>query len=117
MRLRQPTVAAFLHLLSALALAGPPSPSAGVIERPTQSSGQLPSGPIGYSAGHIDRSASPRQDFYQYATGQWLKQLTIPDAEADIGGFSLLGANLDQRLLQITQQASQGSAAKGSPEQ
>jgi putative endopeptidase len=117
MRLCQPIVAAAVSLLSTFALAGPPSPAASVIERPTKPSGQPPSGPIGYSADHIDRSVSPRQDFYRFATGNGLKRLSIPDAEADISGFSLLGANLDQRLLQITHAASQGSAPKGSPGQ
>ena len=117
MRLCKSTFAAALTLLSALSLAGPPSPAAGVIERPTQPSGQRPSGTVGYAAEHIDRSVSPRQDFYQYANGNWLKRLAIPDAEADIGGFSMLGANLDQRLLQLAVKASQARAPQGSPEQ
>jgi putative endopeptidase len=120
MHLPKPPVAVLLCLLSALALAdvlaSPPTPRANVIERPTRASSQLP-GPLGYSAEHIDSSVSPRQDFYRYATGQWLKRLTIPDAEADISGFSMLGANLDQRLLQLTVAASQSNAAKGSAEQ
>lgn len=100
-----------------LALAGPVNPPAGVIERPTRPSSELPAGPLGYSPAHIDRSVDPRQDFYRYATGNWLKQLKIPDAESDIGGFSMLGANLDARLLKLAQQASQGGAAKGTPKQ
>jgi putative endopeptidase len=65
----------------------------------------------------MDRSVDPRQDFYNYANGNWLKRLKIPDAESDIGGFSMLGANLDSQLQQLAVQASQGQATKGSPSQ
>lgn len=116
MRLSKPPVTAVLSLLSAVALAAPPGPSAGVIERPTRASGQLP-GPLGYSARHIDLGISPRKDFYRYAAGNWLEQLTIPDAEADIGAMSMLGANVDQQLLQLAVKVSQGGAPNGSSEQ
>lgn len=109
MRLSKARVIAVLSLLSAVALAAPPGPSAGVIERPTRASGQLP-GPLGYSARHIDLGISPRKDFYRYAAGNGLEQLTIPDAEADIGAMSMLGANVDQQLLQLAVKASQGGA-------
>lgn len=117
MRTFRLAVAAVLSLLPAVALSGAPSPSAGVIERPTKPSSEVHTGTVGYSPAHIDRSVDPRRDFYRYATGNWLKQLKIPDAESDISGFSMLGANLDQRLQKLAQAASQGSAAKGSPEQ
>ena len=65
----------------------------------------------------MDRSVDPRQDFYAYANGNWLKRLTIPDSESDIGGFSLLGANLDVQLQQLAVQASRSQAPKGSPTQ
>lgn len=107
--------ATFICLSSALALAGPPT--ADVIHRPAKPTTQAPTGTIGYSASHMDRSVDPRQDFYNYANGNWLKRLTIPDAESDIGGFSMLGANLDSQLGQLAVQASQGQATKGSPSQ
>ena len=40
-----------------------------LIERPTQASSVLPMGPLGYSTDHMDKSFSPRTDFYTYATG------------------------------------------------
>ncbi|MBK6854263.1 MAG: M13 family metallopeptidase [Burkholderiales bacterium] len=113
----KPTVSVFLSVLCAAALAAPPGPAAPLVDRPTKASSQPPSGPVGHSVDHIDRSVNPRHDFYHDATGNWLKQLTIPDAEADLGGFSLLKANLEQRLLQISLKASQGNAPKGSAEQ
>lgn len=102
-------------LSSALALAGPPT--ADVIHRQVKASAEAPAGTIGFSVSHMDRSVDPRQDFYAYANGNWLKRLKIPDAESDIGGFSLLGANLDAQLQQLAVQASQGQAARGSPSQ
>lgn len=108
--------AALTALCTVAAVAGPAEP-AGVIHRPVKPTAVAPTGPIGYSAGHMDRSVDPRQDFYAYANGSWLKRLAIPAAESDIGGFSLLGANLDAQLQQLAVQASQGQAAKGSPAQ
>lgn len=107
----------FLWLSGTLAVAGPPAPRAGVIHGPVRPTAQAPTGAIGYSASHMDRSVDPRQDFYAYANGRWLKRLTIPDAESDIGGFSMLGANLDAQLQQLAVQASQGRAPQGSPAQ
>jgi len=88
-----------------------------VIERPTRASSVLPVGPLGYSPSHMDKSVNPRNDFYAYATGNWLNNLTIPDSETDIGGFALLKTALKQQLLSITLRAGQGGYAKGSPEQ
>ncbi len=96
--IHSPIAAAVLILSSALAHAAPPEE-------------------IGFSVKHMDRSVDPRQDFYAYANGNRLKRLSIPDSEPDIGGFSLLGANLDAQLQQLAVQASQGQAPQGSPAQ
>jgi putative endopeptidase len=116
MPLHQPIAAAVLILSSALALAGP-TVAADVIHRPVRATAQAPTEAIGYSASHMDRSVDPREDFYAYANGNWLKRLAIPDAESDIGGFSMLGANLDAQLQRLAVQASQDQAPKGSPAQ
>lgn len=108
--------AAFLTLSSALVLAAPPV-SVDVIDRPLKPTAQAPAEVIGYSASHMDRSVDPRQDFYAYANGNWLKRLTIPDAEPDIGGFGMLGTHLDAQLQQLAVQASQAQSPKGSPAQ
>jgi putative endopeptidase len=88
-----------------------------VIERSTRAASVLPVGPLGYSPSHMDKSVSPRKDFYAYATGNWLNSLNIPDSETDIGGFALLKTALKHQLLNITMRAGQGGYAKGSPEQ
>ncbi|MCV2356526.1 M13 family metallopeptidase [Paucibacter sp. B2R-40] len=107
--------ATFFCLSSAFVLADPPM--ADVIHRPVKPSAQASTETIGFSVSHMDRNVDPRQDFYAYANGNWLKRLKIPDAESDIGGFSMLGANLDGQLQQLAVQASQGQAPKGSPAQ
>lgn len=112
-----PIAAAVLAATPLLVHAAAPGPAAGLIERPTRPSAQVSPAPLGYSPAHMDRRVNPRQDFYRYAAGRWLQQLSIPDAEPDIGGFSLLGAALDQRLLALADQAAQAGAAPGSPEQ
>lgn len=96
---------------------GVPAGHATVIERPTRAGAVLPVGPLGYSPRHMDRSVSPRADFYAYATGNWLNSLTIPDAETDISGFSMLKTTIKHQLLSLTLNASTAAAPKGSPEQ
>lgn len=115
--MKQMATTLFLALSSAFALAAPPTPTAAVIHPPVKPGAQVPGGPVGYSASHMDRSVDPRQDFYAYANGNWLKGLKIPDAESDIGGFSMLRANLEGQLQRLAVQASQGQAPKGSPSQ
>lgn len=102
-------------LAGSSALAAPPA--AEVIHRPVRATSEAPTEPIGFSVDHMDRSVDPRQDFYAYANGRWLQALKIPDAESDIGGFSMLGANLDQQLQRLAVQASQGRWPRGSPSQ
>jgi putative endopeptidase len=104
--------------LTVLFCAGPAAAqTATLIERPTQAASQLPLGPLGYSPAHMDRTVSPRVDFYAYATGNWLKSLKIPDSEIDISGFSMVKATIKHQLLSLTLNASTASAPKGSPEQ
>lgn len=73
---------------------------------------------LGYSPGNMDTAIDPREDFYRYAAGNWLKRTEIPASEPDVGGFSKLSANLDQQLLTLIKDAASDSdAVKGSPRQ
>ncbi len=73
---------------------------------------------LGYSPQSMDRSVDPRQDFYRYAAGTWLKKTEIAPSEADVGGFTLLAHQLDRQLLTLIQQAAAATgAARGSPQQ
>jgi putative endopeptidase len=82
--------------------------------------GDIPSDvpPLGYSAQNMDQSVDPRQDFYRFAAGNWLRKTEIAPSEAAVGGFTLLARQMDVQLLALIQQAAKSSGApKGSPQQ
>ena len=73
---------------------------------------------LGYAPQNMDRSVDPRQDFYRYAAGTWLKKIEIGPSDADAGGFTLLAHQLDQQLLGLIQAAAGASdAPRGSARQ
>ena len=67
---------------------------------------------LGYSASNMDSTVSPRQDFYHYAAGNWLKKTAIPATDPDVGGFSLLAHNLNDQLLKLIRSAADAPADK-----
>ena len=72
---------------------------------------------LGYSPAHMDPRVSPRNDFYRYATGQWLARTQIPASEPEVGGFTELSVNLDRQLLKLIRDSAAATAAPGSPRQ
>lgn len=72
---------------------------------------------LGYSSANMNKRVSPRQDFYQYATGNWLKRTQIAPDEADVGGFTQLANNLDKQLLKLIKDAAATQNAPGSARQ
>jgi len=73
---------------------------------------------LGYSPQNMDTSVDPRQDFYRYAAGNWLKKTEIAPSDPDVGGFTLLAHNLDKQLLTLIKAAaSDADTRKGSPRQ
>jgi putative endopeptidase len=73
---------------------------------------------LGYSPANMDTSINPRQDFYRYAAGNWLKKTEIAPSDPDVGGFNLLAHNLDKQLLTLIKDASAATdAPKGSARQ
>lgn len=84
------------------------------------SSGAAPSDVpgLGYSPANMDPNIDPRQDFYRFAAGGWLKRTEIAPSDPDVGGFTQLAQQLDRQLLALIAEASTAAGApKGSPRQ
>jgi len=65
----------------------------------------------------IDRRVSPRQDFFHYAVGKWLREHPIPRSEASWGVGDVVREEVYQRLLGIARSAAAAGAPEGSVEQ
>ena len=69
---------------------------------------------IGLDLANLDLTASPCQDFNQYASGNWFKNNPIPAAESRWDSFNELGDKNNAVMRQILQEAAANtSAAKG----
>lgn len=110
---RRPASADFLNLTKILIVVGLLAVS------PAHAGSFLTDVPsLGYSPQNMDRSVDPRQDFYRYAAGNWLKTTEIAPSDPDVGGFTLLAHNLDKQLLALIKDAAAATdAPKGSSRQ
>jgi putative endopeptidase len=71
-----------------------------------------------YLARYMDTTANPREDFYQYAVGKWLKENPIPANERSWGIAHVVQEETYQRLLSLCETAAANpSAAPGGNEQ
>jgi putative endopeptidase len=50
---------------------------------------------------NMDKTVSPKEDFYNYVNGNWAKTNTIPDDESRWGGFGVLRKSTRQDVLSI----------------
>ena len=71
---------------------------------------------VGITIANIDPSVKPCEDFFHYASGNWLKNNPIPDAQSSWGAFNeLIDRNqLTLRTILTNAAASSAKAAKGS---
>jgi putative endopeptidase len=65
----------------------------------------------------IDTRVSPREDFFHYAVGKWLREHPIPRSEASWGVGDVVRDEVYQRLLGIARDAAAAGAPAGSVEQ
>ena len=73
---------------------------------------------IGVDAVSMDRTANPRNDFYNYANGGWMKTSKMPDSESKWGSFNELAEKNRELLKKIIEDAAADKAApKGSIKQ
>lgn len=84
-------------------------PSEPIVSEPTEKHGLM--------LENIDTTVSPREDFYLYANGAYVKRTQIPAEESRWGVFSELREANTARLREIMEEASKSSAPKGSIEQ
>lgn len=50
---------------------------------------------------NMDTTVSPKDDFYNYVNGSWMKYTTIPEDRSSWGGFSILRKSTDKDVLDI----------------
>lgn len=63
---------------------------------------------------NMDKSVSPKDDFYNYVNGNWMKTNTIPDDRTRWGGFSVLRKSTDKDVLEIINTSKElGTYAEG----
>ncbi len=61
--------------------------------------------PHGIILENMDTSVSPKDDFYSYVNGNWVKNNTIPDDQTRWGGFGVLRKKTDADMLAILDKA------------
>ena len=70
---------------------------------------------IGIDLANMDMTANPCEDFYHYASGNWLKNTPVPAAESRWGSFNVLYGHNQTVIRGILDEAARNSAkaAKG----
>ena len=72
----------------------------------------------GFDTHDIDTSVRPQDDFFRYASGNWMKRNPIPKVESRWGSFTMLRHETDKQLLTLLKRiGSRKQVKKGSPEQ
>ncbi len=63
---------------------------------------------------NMDPTVSPKEDFYNYVNGNWMKNTEIPEDRTRWGGFGVLRKKTDYDVLEILEKAkSSGKYAEG----
>jgi len=61
--------------------------------------------PRGIILANMDTTVSPKDDFYNYVNGTWMKETKIPDDRTSWGGFGVLRKSTDADVLKILAKA------------
>jgi putative endopeptidase len=67
-----------------------------------------------FLAANIDPATPPGEDFFQYATGAWLKRNPIPADQARWTASNVVSEELDARIRRISEAAAASNAPRGS---
>lgn len=68
----------------------------------------------GISLDNLDKSAAPKQDFYQYACGGWIKNHPRPASYSRYGSFDQLGESTEKQLHKLLSDVAEANNAEGS---
>src|ERR1041385_5144153 len=100
-------------LLAATALALPAIPSQGKspAPTPTANASTKPATAENYLDQFIDRSVSPRDDFFHFAVGKWLKSHPIPPSEKSWGVSNVVQDETYDRVVNLNRAAAADKAA------
>ncbi|MDX1700737.1 MAG: hypothetical protein R3250_08975, partial [Melioribacteraceae bacterium] len=60
---------------------------------------------VGFDLNNIDSTVSPREDFYNYAVGNWIKNNPIPDDQVRWGAFNVLIEQTNDQVKTIVDMA------------
>lgn len=63
---------------------------------------------------YLDESISPKEDFFMYANGTWVKNNPVPDSESRWGSFNELEEQNNLKLTKILEKAKSETHEKGS---
>ncbi|MBU2996873.1 M13 family metallopeptidase [Cellulophaga baltica] len=66
---------------------------------------------------NMDTTVSPKNNFYKYVNGSWLKNTEIPDDRSTWGGFSVLRKSTDADVLKIIDKAEKSGKYAASTDQ
>ncbi|MCD6544031.1 MAG: M13 family metallopeptidase [Flavobacteriaceae bacterium] len=66
---------------------------------------------------NMDTSVDPKQDFYNYVNGNWVKNSKIPDDETRWSGFTILRKNTRNDMLNIMEKAQSSGVYKEGTDQ
>ncbi|MFT4801653.1 MAG: putative endopeptidase, partial [Flavobacteriaceae bacterium] len=61
--------------------------------------------PHGIILENMDTTVNPKDDFYNYVNGNWMKNTKIPEDRTIWGGFSVLRKSTDKDVLEILAKA------------
>jgi len=66
---------------------------------------------------NMDTTVSPKEDFYNYVNGSWMKKTKIPDDRTSWGGFGVLRKKTDQDVLAILAKAKESGKYEANTDQ
>ena len=74
-------------------------------------------GEYGIILSNMDTTVNPKDDFYNYVNGNWMKNTEIPDDQSRWGGFGVLRKSTDKNVLNILAEAKESGKYDASTDQ